>query len=112
MFDRHRKRLDTSDMIKRIVMMGLLPGREALFLNIFEDVKKQIRNQNGCMGLEVLKSDHNGELSIWTISLWQSEEALERYRNSVLFQKTWAAVKPLFSARPQAWTLTSIEKIS
>jgi autoinducer 2-degrading protein len=92
-------------------MMPLLPEKEALFLDIFEGVKTAIRCQEGCQELEVLKSEQDGVISIWTISLWTSEEALHQYRTSTLFQKTWSAVKPLFSGKAQAWTLTLIEKI-
>jgi heme-degrading monooxygenase HmoA len=98
-------------MIKRIVMMALLPGQEGLFLDIFEKVKEEIRGQNGCRGLEVLKSEQDGRLSVWTISLWDSITALEGYRSSELFKKTWSAVKPLFADKARAWTLTSIETV-
>jgi quinol monooxygenase YgiN len=98
-------------MIKRIVMMQLMPEKEAHFLDIFEDVKTDIRNREGCLDLEVLKSEDAGVISIWTISLWTSEDALNHYRSSALFQKTWAAVKPLFSSKVHAWTLTLIEKV-
>lgn len=99
-------------MIKRIVMMELLPGKEALFLDIFEDVKKEIRTQAGCEGLEVLRSELEGHVSIWTISIWQSEDDLNAYRSSALFKKTWSAVKLLFSGKARAWTLTQIESLS
>jgi quinol monooxygenase YgiN len=98
-------------MIKRIVMMELLPEKESLFLDIFEGVKTDIRSREGCLDLEVLRNEQNGIISVWTISLWTSPEALEQYRSSELFQKTWAAVKPLFSSRAHAWTLTLIEKL-
>ena len=99
-------------MIKRIVMMELLPGREASFLDIFEDAKKEIRAMSGCEGLEVLRSDQEGHVSVWTISFWQSEDDLNAYRSSALFKKTWSAVKPLFSGKARAWTLTPIESLS
>jgi quinol monooxygenase YgiN len=99
-------------MIKRIVMMDLLPAQEGIFLDIFDQVKEQIRQQEGCMGLEVLQSEQDGQLSIWTISLWESVEALDQYRTSELFKQTWSKVKPLFSGKARAWTLTSIETIS
>jgi (4S)-4-hydroxy-5-phosphonooxypentane-2,3-dione isomerase len=99
-------------MIKRIVLMQLLPETEGLFLDIFESVKKEIRSQRGCMGLELLRSTNKGETSIWTISLWQSVDDLETYRTSSLFQKTWSEVKPLFSMKAQAWTLTPVETLA
>ena len=99
-------------MIKRIVVMDLLPGAEGQFLDIFDTVKKQIRASEGCLGLEVLRSGDEGNISVWTISLWESEKALNLYRSSPLFKETWSAVKPLFSGKARAWTLTSIEVIS
>jgi quinol monooxygenase YgiN len=96
-------------MIKRIVAMDLLPGMEGRFLDIFDMAKKHIRSREGCRGLEILRSSENNIVTIWTISLWDSEEALDQYRTSDLFKQTWSAVKPLFSAKARAWTLTSIE---
>ena len=96
-------------MIKRIVLMELLPGTENRFIDIFETVKHEIRSHSGCLGLELLRSSGKGENSLFTISLWQSADDLETYRASALFQKTWAEVKPLFSSRAQAWTLTPID---
>lgn len=98
-------------MIKRIVMMELLPENEALFISTFDKVKQQIRKQAGCEGLELLRSPADDHINIWTISLWQSEEDLNNYRTTDLFMKTWTAVKPLFSAKTRAWTLTSIEAL-
>lgn len=96
-------------MIKRIVRMKLLPGQENLFLNTFDLVKKHIRAQEGCVGLELLNHEENGHVSIWTISLWEKESDLDRYRSSDLFKTTWSAVKPLFAEKAQAWTLTTID---
>ena len=98
-------------MVKRIVHMKLLPGAEARFLEIFEGIKQEIRSQSGCLGLELLRSSNDSETSFWTISLWQTVDDLETYRASSLFQKTWAEVKPLFSAKAMAWTLSPIETI-
>ena len=78
-------------------------------MDIFDQAKTEIRAQKGCMGLELLRSSTKEEMLIWTISLWQSTGDLESYRSSPLFQKTWAAVKPLFAAKTKAWTLTSIQ---
>lgn len=92
--------------------MELLPGKDGLFLDIFDQVKKQIRAQEGCRGLEILKSEEDGHISIWTISLWKNESDLNLYRSSTLFKQTWSEVKPLFSAKARAWTLISIETLA
>ena len=96
-------------MVKRIVVMELLPGTEGRFLDIFDAIKNEIRSQRGCMSLELLRSSNKEETSIWTISLWQSIDDLETYRSSPLFQKTWSEVKTLFLNKAKAWTLTSID---
>ncbi len=92
--------------------MELLPGKEGLFLDIFDQVKKQIRTQEGCRGLEILKSEENGCISLWTISLWKNGSDLDHYRSSTLFKQTWSEVKPLFAGKARAWTLTSIETLA
>lgn len=96
-------------MVKRIVCMELAPEAEGRFLDIFESVKHEIRKQKGCLDLELLRSADNNQVYIWTISLWQSADDLETYRSSPLFRKTWSEVKPLFTSRARAWTLTPYE---
>ena len=91
--------------------MQLLPGTETLFLNIFDHIKDEIRSQKGCLGLELLRAQAT-ETNFWTISLWQSVDDLETYRSSPLFRKTWSEVKPFFSAKAQAWTLTSVVEMT
>ena len=89
--------------------MEIQPGKEALFLDIFDQIKNQIRSREGCMSLDLLQSEHEGKMILWTISSWASDADLESYRRSDLFQKTWSAVKPLFSGKARAWTLNPIE---
>jgi quinol monooxygenase YgiN len=98
-------------MIKRIVIMEVRPGQEDTFFNTFEEVKKQIRSQPGCLSLEVLQGHHHDHVTLCTISLWKDVPALEDYRRSTLFKQTWATVKPLFAGKAQAWTLTPIETL-
>ena len=96
-------------MIKRIVRMDMLPDAEVAFLEIYSRSREAIRAQKGCMGLDLLRSVRDGHVSLWTISMWQSVDDLETYRSSALFRNTWTAVKPLFSGRAEAWTLTVID---
>lgn len=99
-------------MIKRIVVMEILPGQEDIFLNIFEEVKQEIRNQPGCTSLEVLQGHHHEHVTLCTISTWTHDGALEDYRSSPLFKSTWSRVKPLFAHKARAWTLTPIETVT
>lgn len=98
-------------MIKRIVVMEMFPDQETSFMAIFNPAKQNIRAMEGCLGLELLRSTYEDRVQLWTISAWQSEEALENYRSSPLFASTWAAVKPLFAAKARAWTLNPIDTL-
>ena len=98
-------------MIKRIVVMHLMPGKVEQFIEIFEHIKQEVRNQQGCLSLELLRSAHPEESNVCTLSLWQSANDLETYRASALFRKTWDQVKPLFDAKAQAWTFTTVEAL-
>ena len=98
-----------ADMIKRIVVMHLMPGKVDQFVEIFENIKQDVRNQPGCLGLELLRSAHLAESNVCTLSLWQSVDDLETYRASALFLKTWSEVKPLFASKAQAWTFITAD---
>jgi heme-degrading monooxygenase HmoA len=42
---------------------------------------------------------------MFTVSIWESEDDLNAYRNSELFENTWAKTKVLFNDKPEAWSL-------
>lgn len=92
-------------MINRIVKMEFDPGKVAAFRALFTQQQQQIRNFPGCLHLELWEHGASGN-TFFTFSQWESEAALENYRQSPLFQETWAATKPLFNAKPAAWTVT------
>jgi (4S)-4-hydroxy-5-phosphonooxypentane-2,3-dione isomerase len=94
-------------MIVRIVKLPVATGNREEFLSHFESVKNEIRNFDGCLGLELLQQvdEHN---HIFTYSTWFSEEKLKAYLNSPLFKATWSLVKPLFAGKAEAWSLEKI----
>ena len=93
-------------MIKRLVKMQFRPEEADRFLDLFDRQKALIRSFQGCLYLELLRSDDDPSI-FFTLSFWTGPEALEDYRHSELFKTTWAATKVLFAARPEAWTTTS-----
>lgn len=97
-------------MINRIVCMHFAPGQRDAFLNVFIESKEAIRSFPGCRYLELLEDAHDDH-RFFTYSKWDSESALNEYRNSELFQKTWAATKVLFDQKPMAWSTQSRFKI-
>jgi len=77
------------------------------FQTNFEGVKTKIRNFDGCSYL-ALYQDQNDPCIFFTYSYWESADYLERYRHSELFQGVWAKTKPLFDAKPEAWSVDTI----
>jgi heme-degrading monooxygenase HmoA len=91
-------------MLIRIVKMRFQEDKIEAFLTNFEEVKFNIRNFEGNRFLE-LYQDKNDNRIFFTYSYWENEEALERYRNSTLFNKVWSYTKTLFSDKPEAWSV-------
>ncbi len=98
-------------MIKRIVKLEFGPEGEKIFMEIFRATRQLIRQQPGCLGLELLRHEAEGKITLMTYSFWASEADLEHYRRSDLFKDTWAKVKPLFAGKPQAWSLHSVDHL-
>ena len=97
-------------MLIRIVRMTFRPEAVPAFLENFEANKTSIRNFPGCQHLE-LWQDHSEE-NIWvTYSYWESEEELNKYRDSELFKSVWGYTKPLFSEKPQAFSLKKMQEV-
>ena len=91
-------------MLLRIVRMEFKKEKVKSFLDYFHQVKEHIRNFPGCHDVQ-LYQDAEKENVFYTYSLWESQEALENYRNSTLFKNTWRQVKPWFSAKAMAFSL-------
>ncbi|GAA4975722.1 antibiotic biosynthesis monooxygenase family protein [Algibacter aquimarinus] len=97
-------------MLVRIVKMEFYKQNIEVFLKNFEANKKRIRGFNGCTFLELYR-DKNYPSIFFTYSHWESEEDLERYRKSEVFNDVWSVTKPLFSSRPEAWSVDKLESL-
>jgi hypothetical protein len=95
-------------MVKRIVKLTFQPALVPQFLAIYEESLPKIRAFEGNLHVELLRSTAQPNV-LFTLSHWQSEEALENYRRSGLFEATWARTKVLFADRPEAWTVVEME---
>ena len=76
------------------------------FLDIFNASKSRIRHFPGVHSLELLR-DFKSPNVFYTLSLWESQEALDAYRHSELFGSVWPRTKALFAGPPQAFSLVS-----
>ncbi len=83
------------------------PDKVADFLKIFDASKQYIRNMEGCSHLELL-NDINSPTIFITYSHWQTENDLNNYRNSELFEGVWGKTKILFAAKAEAWSVRSV----
>lgn len=90
--------------IIRIVRLSFQEEKVSDFIEIFEYSKLLIRSFEGCMGLKLLR-DHHHQNVFYTYSVWQSNDHLEKYRNSELFKTTWQKTKLLFNTKAMAFSL-------
>lgn len=97
-------------MFVRIVKMEFQEDKINQFLSNFEKVKNNIRNQDGCRLLEMYQDKNNRNI-FFTYSYWETEQDLENYRNSDLFKGVWAKTKPMFNAKPLAWSVDKIHTL-
>ena len=90
-----------STVITRVVRMTFAPAKLAEFEELFGRVAPRIRAVPGCRSVELLRDVRYRNI-MTTLSAWDDEDALNRYRASKLFETTWAQTKVLFAAPPRA----------
>ncbi len=79
------------------------------FIEFFETIKGKIRGFSGCYHLELCK-DAKLDHVYYTFSRWESEEDLDNYRHSELFEEVWEKTKKMFGGQPLAYSLLQEEK--
>jgi heme-degrading monooxygenase HmoA len=91
-------------MITRIVKMTFIPEKVEDFLKVFNESKDYIRSYPGCIQMQLLKDIQQDNI-YYTYSHWESEEALNHYRNSSKFREIWMNTKVNFQAKAEATSL-------
>ena len=81
---------------------------QTFITEVFEQSKTRIRAFEGCRHMELVRHKTSPNL-LFTLSIWDNEAALEKYRASALFADTWAKTKALFSEKAEAWTVEVID---
>ena len=94
-------------MIVRIVRMKVSESDVSVFQRYFNNSFSDIRSFPGCNEL-ALYTDVNDKGVVITFSRWESEAHLNDYRDSDVFKSTWEHVKPLFIAKPEAFSMTEL----
>lgn len=94
-------------MITRIVKLHFQEEKVNDFLSLFDQMVTKVNAFPGCQKMHMLRDINNPTVFI-THSLWDSEEDLNKYRDSELFQTIWPTIKPWFAEKPQAWSLDNV----
>ena len=94
-------------MLVRIVHKQFKAEEIDAFLENFESVKSKIRSFKGCQKLELYR-DQEDPTRFFTYSYWDSEEDLNTYRESPMFETVWKKTTSMVSERAQAWSLDKI----
>jgi quinol monooxygenase YgiN len=87
--------------------MKLNRGTAAEFSAYFYSAVARIRSFEGCISVELFRDAEDID-TVYTLSEWGSEKALDEYRSSELFLETWRKVKPLFRDKAIAWSMVSV----
>ncbi|RCW92524.1 putative quinol monooxygenase [Winogradskyella arenosi] len=98
-------------MLVRIVKMSFEPSNIEEFLTNFDQVKDKIRHFEGCNFLELYRDKQQPHI-FFTYSYWDSEMHLNQYRHSDLFKGVWSKTKPLFNAKPEAWSVDKVASLT
>lgn len=98
-------------MFVRIVKLSFHQENIPLFLENFNSIKEKIRNAPGNRLLELYQDKDNPEI-FFTYSYWETEEDLENYRKSALFDQVWSFTKKLFNDKPEAWSVDKLVTLS
>lgn len=59
----------------------------------------------GCLALTLYEGEGP---TLYSLSLWESAEALEAYRSSALFRDFWETLRPYFQGKPRAVSVCQI----
>ena len=90
-------------MLVRIVQLHIQEAHIELFLKLYAGHQQVISTNEGCISLQLLQQDGTPD-HVATLSHWQSEEYLNKYRNSAFFKILWKQVKPLFASPAKAFS--------
>jgi len=94
-------------MIIRMVKMTFQHEEIDNFLQLFDTVKDKIRHFEGCSELALWRDVFHRNI-LFTYSIWDSEDHLNVYRHSALFEDTWAKTKIKFAGKPEAWSVEQL----
>lgn len=91
-------------MIVRIVKMVFKPDAVEPFKLFFDQIKTKVASYRGCQHMILMQGKQDKHI-LFTYSIWDDEDALNRYRDSETFTHIWTETKKGFAEKAEAWTL-------
>ena len=95
-------------MITRIVKMVIKPEEVSSFVKHREKFTNKIRSFKGCVSHDFLK-DKNVNNTFFSYSTWDSEQSIDTFRHSELFQSLKEINNRYYLKAEQAWTVENIK---
>ena len=77
------------------------------FVQHFNELREQVRNQPGCHSLQLLQDEQDPRI-FFTYSTWAQQSDLDTYRKSDFFASVWKETKQMFEGKPEAWSVQEI----
>lgn len=93
-------------MLWRWVEIRAYPERADIVCSLLAEQAEKVRSFSGCLFLSLYRGE---DTDFYSLSLWESAEALEAYRQSEVFKSFWSLIKKHFRAPAKA---VSFEKIT
>lgn len=92
-------------MLVRIVHLQIKMECVDAFREMFSRGGARVQTFEGCNQVQLLESEQGVFMSY---SVWESEDALNAYRNSAFFRATWPKLKEMFREKAQAWSASDL----
>ncbi|MCO4813070.1 MAG: antibiotic biosynthesis monooxygenase [Flavobacteriales bacterium] len=93
-------------MITRIVKLEFEESKTEQFIIFFDTIKNKVNSFPGCNGMRLHRDLGNPNI-VMTYSNWDSQDSLDKYRESETFGQVWPKIKPWFANKPEAWSVST-----
>jgi len=94
-------------MITRLVKMTFKEDKADDFQGFVTTITNKISAFQGCHKVDILRDVNNSNI-FFTYSFWDSEDNLNKYRNSDTFKEIWTLTKKMFGGKPEAWSTQKV----
>lgn len=94
-------------MITRITKFQIEPTQRKAFSEFMKQFKDELISADGCRHFDVLR-DKNDDLNLFMFMIWDSDEKLEKFRNSDLNKLLIKKIDSFSKGEPSSWTVETV----